>query len=286
MSDLAKTGFQTEHFFEVQFPKKLLQTAYTGMLPNVGLGVTKLLAAAPITEENLYAGWNKLYASSLSLNQFYEVITDVPKTYVAPLNTPADRLMTAIGDWGNMQNLLLVAGHVNWVKGKLFSLENPMAQATLKAAVTAALKGDADAAKKIEVVLQSVSWHAKPFDMYVRVLTGCLQVFAVFNYMNDAGTAVPWRTAYGQINKEIENMDEHMPELKGIKAIFDEFLPAYQDAVAEKAATFVKGVYNYILFNVPAEKAGLSDHLGKLLWTTGYYAKKASDLKWQKDFTG
>ncbi len=81
-------------------------------------------------------------------------------------------------------------------------------------------------------------------------------------------------------------MDEHMPELKGIKAIFDEFLPAYQDAVAEKAATFVKGVYNYILFNVPAEKAGLSDHLGKLLWTTGYYAKKASDLKWQKDFTG
>jgi hypothetical protein len=65
--------------------------------------------------------------------------------------------MTALGDWGNMQNLLLVAGDVNWVKGKLFSLENPMAASTLRKAVGDALKGDVNAAKKVEVVLQSVS---------------------------------------------------------------------------------------------------------------------------------
>lgn len=163
MSDLSKTGFQTEHLFEVQFPKKLLETAVTGILPKVGVGVTPLLKAARLAEDSVYTGWNKLYASNVNLNQFYEAITDVPKTYLAPLNTPADRLMTTIGDWGNMQNLLLVAGDVNWVKGKLFSLENPMAQSTLKTAVKAALGGDENAAKKIEVVLQNVGLHAKNY---------------------------------------------------------------------------------------------------------------------------
>jgi hypothetical protein len=110
-------------------------------------------------------------------------------------------------------------------------------------------------------------------------------VFSVFNYMNDAAVDVVWRNAYGQIIREIENMDQYMPELKGIKPIMDEFMPAYQKAVADKAAMFVNDVYNYVTFTVPSDKAGLSDHLGKLLWTVGYYAKKASDLKWQEKFS-
>lgn len=156
-SDLARTGLQTEHLFEVQLPKKLLETAVSGVLPKIGQGVTPILKTARLAEDSLYAGWNKLYAPSVNLNKFYEVVKGVPSSYVAPVNTPADRLMTAIGDWGNMQNLLLVAGDVNWVKGKLFSLENPMATSTLRKAVSDALKGDEMAAKKIEVVLQSVS---------------------------------------------------------------------------------------------------------------------------------
>jgi hypothetical protein len=113
MADLVKNGFQTEHLFENQLPKKLLETAITGVLPYVGLGVAPVLSAALITDANLVAGWNKLYGAGIKLNDFFEAITDVPKNYVAPLNTPAERLMTAIGDWGNMQNLLLIEGHIN-----------------------------------------------------------------------------------------------------------------------------------------------------------------------------
>lgn len=102
--------------------------------------------------------------------------------------------------------------------------------------------------------------------------------------MNDAATELAWRAAYQHINAEIENMDQHMPELQGIKAIWDEFLPAYQRAVADKASEFVRKVYFHIHYAVP--KTGLSDHLGKMAWTTKYYAKKAADLKWQKDLNG
>jgi hypothetical protein len=42
-------------------------------------------------------------------------------TWAPPANTPAGRVMSAIGGRGNMENLLLVQGHVNWVKGQLFS---------------------------------------------------------------------------------------------------------------------------------------------------------------------
>ena len=95
--------------------------------------------------------------------------------------------------------------------------------------------------------------------------------------MNDAGTETAWRIAYLHINEEIENMDQYMPGLEGIKAIWDEFLPAYQGAVAAKAAIFVRHTYNYIAFRVPSGQAGLSDHLGKLVWAAAYYAKKTSE---------
>ncbi|KAH6634677.1 glycoside hydrolase superfamily [Chaetomium sp. MPI-SDFR-AT-0129] len=97
-SDLARTGFQTEHLFEVQLPKKLLETAVSGVLPKIGQGVTPILKTARLAEDSLHAGWNKLYAPSVNLNKFYEVVKGVPSSYVAPSNTPADRLMTAIGD--------------------------------------------------------------------------------------------------------------------------------------------------------------------------------------------
>jgi hypothetical protein len=157
ITDLAKTGFQTEHLFENQLAKKLLETAITGILPHVGLGVTPVLNAALITDANLVAGWNKLYGAGIKLNDFFEAITDVPKNYVAPLNTPAERFMTVIGDWGNMRNLLLIEGHINWVKGQLWNLNNPMSATKLSALLKSALQGNANAAEQIEVVLQSVS---------------------------------------------------------------------------------------------------------------------------------
>ena len=50
------------------------------------------------------------------------------------------------------------------------------------------------------------------------------------------------RKALNAITQEITNMDSHMPELKGIKTIFDEFTPAYKVAVVEKAQLFVQEV--------------------------------------------
>lgn len=293
MSDLATTGFQTEHLFEIQLPKKLLETAITGYLPNVAhsrQSVTPVLKAARLAEASLYAGWNKLYPSSANLNKFYDVVK-VPSSYVAPLNTPADRLMTAIGDWGNMQNLLLVAGDVNWVKGKLFSLHSPMSSQTLTAAIHRALDGDEMAAKMIEVVLQNVSGIPRQEGLCRaggRVLTlfAKLQVFSVFRYMNDAATEFAWRNAYYHINREIENMDQHMPELYGIKAIWDEFLPAYQDAISDKAISFIRGTYFTIISYVSNEMAKSSGHLGKMRWTAEHYAERTGELRWQRGLTG
>ncbi|KAK5996640.1 hypothetical protein PT974_01977 [Cladobotryum mycophilum] len=220
--DLARTGYQAEHFFELQMAKQLLATALTGVLPHInigGVGVTPIINAALLAEDKLLAGWNKLYPATAKLNTFYDSVKGlkgVPGSYIKPSNTPADHIMTVLSDWGNMQNMLLIEGQINWVKGKLFSLYNPMSQDSLKKLVTKALAGDAKAAKKIEVILQSV--------------------LSVFNYMNDAGAELTWRVSYMQIDKEIQNMDQYMPELKGLKAIWDEFPPAYQEAVAQKSS--------------------------------------------------
>lgn len=259
VSELAKTGFQTEHLYELQMIKQLLTTAYTGYLPSVTGAV--LMSAQKLTEAALLAGWNKVYSSAVTLNRFYEAVSGVPSSYTTPANTPADRIMTVLGDWGNMKNLLLVRGDINWVKGQLFSLKNPMGPTRLKSCVTAALKGNVKKAKEIEEVVQNV--------------------FAVFNYMNDAGAETVWRQAYGVVNQEIENMDQHMPELAGMKDVFDEFLPAYHKAVADKAQQFVLMVNNYVTFNVPQSVANQNAHLGKLLWTCSQYAKRLSELRWQ-----
>ncbi|KAI9146931.1 symbiotic chitinase [Paramyrothecium foliicola] len=260
VSELPKKFFQTEHFFEVQWPKVFLDTCVTGMLPGI-LGKIPM-QAAKLTEANLLAGWNKGYAAGVSLNAFYEVVSGMDKSWVAPLNTPADRLMTILGDWGNMKNLLLIKGDVNWVKGQLFGLNNPMATDKRKKYVTEALKGSVNSAKKIEVVIKNV--------------------FAAFNYMNDATSELVEDQTMRAIKQEIQNMEDHMPELKGIKAIFDEFMPVYKDAVVQKARNFVLDMNNYVTFNVPASNAATSPHLGRLLHTCSYYANKVGDLKWQK----
>ncbi|KAH7317114.1 symbiotic chitinase [Stachybotrys elegans] len=260
VSELPRKFFQTEHFFEVQWPKVFLETCVTGLLPGV-LGKLPMQAAM-LAEANLLAGWNKAYAAGIALNSFYEVVSGMDPSWVAPLNTPADRLMTALGDWGNMRNMFLIKGDVNWVKGQLFSLNNPMAADKRKKYVTEALKGTVKSAQKIEIVIKNV--------------------FAAFNYMNDGITEIVEDETMRAITKEIQNMEDHMPELRGIKAIFDEFMPVYKEAVVQKARMFVLDMNNYVTFNVPASVAAQSAHLQRLLHTCSYYANKVSDLKWQK----
>jgi hypothetical protein len=103
--------------------------------------------------------------------------------------------------------------------------------------------------------------------------------------MNDVGADITWRAAYTQLNQEIKNMDQHMPELKGIKAIFDEFMPAYQKAISTKAVLFVQDVCGQVAMKVSATAAAQNTDLGRLLWTAAYYSKQTAKLKWDTKLT-
>lgn len=138
--------------------KMLLETAHTGILPGVkGSDERRLRTATPISAENIKKGWHKLYPPNASLNPFYEIVRGMPEDWVAPPNSPAGRLTTVSGDWGNMVNMALVQACINLVKGRLFRLYNPMGEKTLNDNLTAASKGDVEAAKAIERVFQDVS---------------------------------------------------------------------------------------------------------------------------------
>lgn len=159
VSDMAKSvKFQTEHLLELQLPKILLRTAYTGELPKVGdAAVTQYIKAARISEENLFTGWHKLYPSNINLNPVYEIVKGMPKDYLPPLNTPADRIMTAIGDWGNMQNLAVTIGEINRMKGKLFSLSEIIAGDRFQTLIWKALKNDEESARVLGGTFKDVS---------------------------------------------------------------------------------------------------------------------------------
>jgi hypothetical protein len=162
MSDMAKEGkFHTEHLLELQLPRLLLRTAYTGELPKLDKhAATQLIKAAKITEENLFRGWHKLYPSNINLSPIYEVVNwkDLPNNYVPPLNNPAGRVMTALGDWANMQNLAVTIGDINLMKGRLFRLHDPMADDTFANLLWEALKNDEKANKLIAETFQNVGF--------------------------------------------------------------------------------------------------------------------------------
>lgn len=77
---------------------------------------------------------------------------------------------------------------------------------------------------------------------------------------------ISWRLAYEIITQEIRNMDEHIPELKGILNIWFEFLPAYQEAIAGTARLFVTSTYDYLVREVSTDAAS-TIHIAKMLHT-------------------
>lgn len=79
-------------------------------------------------------------------------------------------------------------------------------------------------------------------------------------------------------NQEVINMDLYMPEFKGIKAIWDEFWPFYQDLVAQKAADWVLHAYNSIANRVTPEMAAQGGPLGKLMRTAKHYSQTRNRL--------
>ncbi|EAQ91333.1 predicted protein [Chaetomium globosum CBS 148.51] len=190
--------FQTDHLFELQIVKMLLRTAYTGGLPKVDKkAATQPIEAPKITEENILTGWHKRYPSNIDLNPVHDPsVKGMPENYRPPENTPADRVMTALGDWGNLQNLVATTGMLS-----------------------GAPENHKVAAEKIEATFQGI--------------------FLVFEYINNPRLEPVWRQAYKGFNQEVVNMDLHMPELKGMKAIWEELWPAYQRVVAQRAYDWV-----------------------------------------------
>ncbi|EJP61449.1 symbiotic chitinase [Beauveria bassiana ARSEF 2860] len=267
ISELASTGLQAEHFFEIQMIKQLLETAITGILPNVPLGsvsIMPVLTVPKLLETNLVNGWNKLYPGTAQLPPIVQNVaglSGVPSYYTPPDNTPADRIMSAIGDWGNMKNMLLVQDHINWVKGKLFSLQNPISERTLARTVKKALAGNVAQAQHISSMLQSV--------------------YGVFSYMNDAYSEITERESYQQLTAEIGYMDQYIPELKGIKDIWHEFMPAMKEAVGNKAVSFVQMVHTNVFAQVTATVAAGVPHLETLRKDLDYFLDHVEKLKWQ-----
>ncbi|TLD08608.1 uncharacterized protein PgNI_07375 [Pyricularia grisea] len=105
LNSLAKKGFHTEHWYELQMPKFLLDTAVTGILPN-----GKIMRAAKIPIENLIAGWNQQY--TVTLTKLVEDMSHIPG-WTNP-DTPASRVMAVLGG------------------GKIMGDEAVMAASTLK----------------------------------------------------------------------------------------------------------------------------------------------------------
>ncbi|KAK2611936.1 hypothetical protein QQS21_002042 [Conoideocrella luteorostrata] len=267
IADLASKGLQAEHFFEIQIIKQFLETAITGILPNVplsGVSVTPVLTAAKLVEDKLYDGWSKIYPSSANLPPIVanvQGLTGVPSNWVPPANTPAGRIMSAIGDWGNMKNLLLVQDRINWIKGKLFSLKNPISEKTLRTSIKKALGGKVTEAQHISSMLQNV--------------------FAVFSYMNDAYSEITERESLQQLTAEIGYMDSYIPELKGIKAIWLEFVPAMRTAVSNKAVSFITMAHGTIFDEIPAAVAAGVPHLEQLRDDVNFFLNNVDKLKWQ-----
>ncbi|KAL7621055.1 hypothetical protein AAE478_008367 [Parahypoxylon ruwenzoriense] len=287
LADLAKTGFHTEHFHEIQMPKWLLKTAYTGQLPGGGVMKAPTLSAA-----NIAAGWNKVY--SVSLNKLVETVTD-QKDWTFP-DTPAQRFGAIVGDFGYRYGLFFVDGPMNGIKGKLFQNFNPMSSINLKNLLTIGINGGTAAEPAITAVsetLQKVRLPAYFPVAYHYILDygiapvnalltkfGTHQTFGVFNYMNDALIAgFVDRTRADQL-KEIQNMDQYINELAGMLAVWLEFEPAYYAMAAAKAATFVKFTTNYIMLRL-GTGAGLSNDLAQLVWTAGQLSKQVDQLRFQ-----
>lgn len=152
--------FQTDHLFELQIVKMLLRTAYTGGLPKVDKkAATQPIEAPKITEENMLTGWHKRYPSNIDLNPVHDPsVKGMPENYRPPENTPADRVMTALGDWGNLQNLVATTGDINPMKGDLFGLRNlaPVEESEITGMLSGAPENHKVAAEKIEATFQGV----------------------------------------------------------------------------------------------------------------------------------
>lgn len=98
------------------------------------------------------------------------------------------------------------------------------------------------------------------------------QVYAVFSYMNDVYSEITERESYEQLTAEIGYMDQHIPELKGMKAIWQEFMPAMQTAVGNKAVSFVQMVHTNVFAQVmpPSRLVFLTLKLYAKIWTISW----------------
>lgn len=107
-----------------------------------------------------------------------------------------------------------------------------------------------------------------------------VQTWGVFEYMN--GQAIrPMVEAVREAQlKEIQNMEAHIPELKGILAIWKEFEPAYYAMVESKAGTWAAELTAYITLTM-GNGAGLSGNKAMLAYTAQQLSKRLGELKFK-----
>lgn len=99
--------------------------------------------------------------------------------------------------------------------------------------------------------------------------------------MNDAYSEITERESLQQLTSEIGYMDSYIPELKDIKGIWLEFLPAMRTAVSNKAVSFVRGNHGLVTEQISAKVAAGVPHLETLLKDVEFFLQNIEKLKCQ-----
>ncbi|KAH6687317.1 symbiotic chitinase [Plectosphaerella plurivora] len=253
LADLPKKGFVTEHFNEVQMAKHFIYSAYHGTLPYIRGPMTAL----PLSAENLAAGWN--YQYTRALNSLATTVTDV-KDWTAP-NTPAERFMTVIGDYGYRSGLFYAEAALNGVKGSLHRFVQPM---------------DID---RFEDILTTVAANGKGAEAAAQEIAVKLQlVFGTFEYMNHPVLKPLAAISRKAMLVEVQNMEQYVPPLKGILDIWLEFEPGYYRAIELFAQNWIQEATANVIMRL-GSPADLSGQAAFLAWTAQKLADRKDELK-------
>ncbi|KAF3055152.1 Killer toxin subunits alpha/beta [Daldinia childiae] len=249
-SNCYKEKNEFKQMCDIQMSKWLLQTAYTGRLPD---GNT--MKAATLTASNIAAGWNKPY--DVPLNKLVEVVTDQKDWF--PPDCPSQRFGVINGDYGYRYSLLYVAAQLNAIKGRIFRNVNPLSEAKLKQLLDTAIAGGSDAGSAIKTIIEVLQ-----------------MTFGVFEYINDSSIASTIDRTRADQRREIQNMENHISELRGIAAVWDEFEPAYYAMVSARATRFVLFTTSYITLRLG--QTYVNSDLARLAWTAAQLSYKIDRL--------
>jgi hypothetical protein len=111
-------------------------------------------------------------------------------------------------------------------------------------------------------------------------------VYVVFSYMNDPTVTKYVESVRKDTLQEIQNMEQYMPELKGILDVWKEFEPAHFDMASKTAVEFVREAAAQVV-KTYGTGAGQPDYIRQVAYMARQFAqpKMLEKLKFTLDRT-